>query len=109
MSEADDALFAWTSMFPRRTMLPMTVWAGPRGKARHAARIKVNMTHGATMDISNTAIVAIEPVPRLIAGYVSVEFSAVAAWIALNHDALMAHWNGEIDGGGMAAATKPLP
>ena len=39
------------NLYPARTGLPMTVWAGPRGKTRHATRIKVSMTHGKTMDV----------------------------------------------------------
>ncbi len=34
------------NLYPRTTGLPMTVWVGPRGNARHDVRIKVNMTHG---------------------------------------------------------------
>jgi hypothetical protein len=46
----------------------MTVWAGPRGNTRHDVRVKVNMAHGNQMSISNTAVVALRPAPRLIAG-----------------------------------------
>ena len=54
---ADDELFQMVNLYPRSTGLPMTIWVGPRGNARHAARIKVNMTHGNQMDIANTATV----------------------------------------------------
>jgi hypothetical protein len=57
MSEHEDELFLMVNLYPARTGLPMTVWAGPRGKARHAARIKVNMAHGNRMDLDNTAVV----------------------------------------------------
>ena len=52
-------LFELANLFPRETGLPMTVWASPRGRARHDARIKVCRTRGDKMDPSNTAVVAI--------------------------------------------------
>jgi len=48
--DADVDLFTMTNLFPRRTGLPMTVWVSPRGRARHAARIKVNLRHGERID-----------------------------------------------------------
>jgi hypothetical protein len=109
MSERDDELMM-VNLFPARTGLPMTVWAGPRGKARHAPRIKVNMAHGNQMDIDNTAVIGLLPTPHLIAGSLAAEDrDVVFAWIALNHDALMEHWNGVIDGGDMAARSRRLP
>jgi hypothetical protein len=59
--ESDSDLFTMTNLYPRRTGLPMTVWVSPRGCARQAARIKVNMTHGNRMTIGNTAIVRCSP------------------------------------------------
>jgi hypothetical protein len=105
-----DDLFLMVNLYPARTGLPMTVWAGPRGKARHAARIKVNMTHGPTMDVHNTAVVGIQPMPHLIAGTLAAaDRDAVFAWIELNREALLEHWTGNIDGGDMAARTRRLP
>ena len=43
-------LFEMANLYPATTGLPMTVWVSPRGHARHAARIKVCMTHGNKMD-----------------------------------------------------------
>jgi hypothetical protein len=48
MSEADE-LYEMVNLVPRLTGLPMTVWASPRGAARHDVRIKVNRTHGRQM------------------------------------------------------------
>jgi hypothetical protein len=105
-----DELFRMVNLYPRTTGLPMTIWAGPRSGARHAPRIKVNMTHGNTMDVNNTATVGIMPKPRLIAGSLSAgDLAAVASWIDLNRDALLAHWRGDIDGAEMAMRAKRLP
>jgi hypothetical protein len=110
MSEQDDDLFLMVNLYPARTGLPMTVWAGPRGKARHAPRIKVNMAHGNRMDLDNTAVVGLLPSPHLIAGSLSAaDRDAVFAWVELNRDALLEHWNGLIDGGDMAARSRRLP
>jgi hypothetical protein len=45
MSEADE-LYEMVNIYPADSGLPMTVWAGPRGNARHDVRVKVNMAHG---------------------------------------------------------------
>ena len=98
------------NLYPRTTGLPMTVWAGPRGRARRAARIKVSVEHGNKMDVRDTAVVGIQPKATLIAGHLSADdLAAVASWIDLNRDALLAHWRGDIDGAEMTLATKRLP
>jgi hypothetical protein len=99
-----------TNLYPRRTGLPMTVWVSPRGRARHAARIKVNMTHGPRMTIGNTAIVRLRPTPRVILGQLSAaDRQAVFQWIVINEAALIDHWNGVIDGGDLIEGLQPLP
>ena len=64
LAQEADKLFEMTHLYPRRTGLPMTIWAGPRGRARHTARIKVKMAHGPRRDIGNTAVVRLNPFPR---------------------------------------------
>ncbi|HTW53268.1 MAG TPA: hypothetical protein VME45_15360 [Stellaceae bacterium] len=97
------------NLYPRTTGLPMTVWVSPRGNARHDVRIKVNMTHGNQMNIDNTAVVAVRPSPRVLAGQLSPEDERnVADWITLNSDALTRYWNGDIDTGELTHALRPL-
>src|ERR1700682_2008091 len=80
-----DELFEMANLYPRTTGLPMTVWVGPRGNARHDVRIKVNMSHGNQMNVDNTAVVGVRPVPRLIAGRLSPDDEqAVFQWVSLN-------------------------
>jgi hypothetical protein len=74
-------LFAWTSLFPARTGLPVTVWVSVHG------------------------IVATDPYNLESVAH----RDAVFVWVALNRDALLAHWNGAIDGGEMAARSRRLP
>ena len=106
-TKADNELFELVNLYPARTGLPMTIWAGPRGSARHAPRIKVNMAHGNRMDVNNTAVVGILPAPHLLAGSLSArDRDAVFAWITLNTSALLAHWRGDIDGIEMGLRTQ---
>jgi hypothetical protein len=56
-------------IYPADSGLPMTVCAGPPGKARRDVRVKVNMTHGTRRMIGNTASVGVRPVPRLVEGW----------------------------------------
>lgn len=95
--ETED-LFEMANLYPDSTGLPMTVWVSPRGNARHDIRIKVNMTHGDRMDITNTAVVAVRPAPRILAGQLSQDDARdVFEWVSLNADALVAYWEGQID------------
>ena len=71
------------NVFPADSGLPMTVWVGPRAGARHDVRIKVNMAHGASISIGNTAIVAVRRAPRLLAGRLSAaDLRLVGDWRA---------------------------
>ena len=103
-------IFHMTNLSPRMTGLPMSVWASPRGNARHDVRIKVNMMHGRQMTIENTAVVAVRPVPRVVAGRLSPDDRRVVYdWIRLNYDPVIAYWNAEIDTGEFIERLKPLP
>jgi hypothetical protein len=97
MSEAE-APYEMVNLVPRMTGLPMTVWASPRGQARHDARIKVNSTHGRQMIIRDAVTVVIRPVPSAIAGTLSpADRQAVFQWIAMNEAPLIDYWDFRID------------
>ena len=105
-----DELFEIANLFPRTTGLPMTVWVGPRGNARHDVRVKVNTTHGDQMNIANTAVVGVRPTPHLIAGHLSPDDQlAVFEWISLNTAALIAYREGRIDTIELGQSLKRLP
>ncbi len=56
----DDELFQMTNVrSPRSSGLPANCWIGPRGHARHAARIKVQMNHNERFEPDNLAVVSI--------------------------------------------------
>ena len=110
VSKSDTDLFEMTNLFPRRTGLPMTVWVGPRGRARHDLRVKVNTAHGPRAVIGDSAMVAVRPEPRLAAGRLApADLAAVIRWIRLNEAALIDHWDGLIDGGDLIERLVPLP
>lgn len=95
-------LYEMANLFPEDTGLPVTVWVSPRGRARHAARIKVCRGPGNRMVPSNTAVVAIEPEPRLVEGRLQAAYlRPVMQWTILNREALLAYWNGEIGTGAL--------
>jgi hypothetical protein len=105
-----DELYEMANLYPRTTGLPMTVWVGPRGNARHDVRVKVNMTHGNQMNIDDTAVVGVRPLPHLIAGQLSPnDERAVVAWITLNAGAIIAYWDGDIDTLELVQTLKQLP
>ncbi|MGE0257670.1 MAG: hypothetical protein AB7H71_05160 [Alphaproteobacteria bacterium] len=107
--EDSDDLFEMANLYPDETGLPMTVWASPRGNARHNVRVKVNTAHGNRMDIANTAIVGVRPTPRVIAGRLApADAQAVFHWIALNRDALVAYSEGRIGTIELATALRPI-
>jgi hypothetical protein len=98
LPDDDVDLFEMANLYPATTGLPMTVWVSPRGGARHDARIKVNMTHGPTMNIGNAAVVGIRPSPHIIHGHLPAsDMIAVERWIRLNETALLDHWDGKTD------------
>jgi hypothetical protein len=108
-ADSDDVFFM-TNLSPRMTGLPMSVWVSPRGNARHDVRIKVNMTHGNRMNFDDTAVVAVRPSPRVIAGQLSSQDrQAVVAWIRLNHEAIVAYWDAQLDTGQFFEQLKILP
>ncbi len=105
-----DELFEMANLYPRTTGLPMTVWVGSRGNARHDVRIKVNMSHGNQMNVDNTAVVGVRPAPHLIAGRLSSQDQRlVFEWVGLNAAAIIAYWDGDIDTAELIQALKRLP
>jgi hypothetical protein len=103
-------IFHMTNLSPRMTGLPMSVWVSPRGNARHDVRIKVNMSHGSQMTIDNTAVIAVRPAPRVVAGHLSSgDRRAVTEWIRLNYEAIIAYWDEQLDTGQLIDRLKLLP
>ena len=94
--QEQDDLYEMAHLFPRTTGLPMTVWVSPRGRARHAARIKVSLSPD-RMDIEYAAAVGIRQSPRSIQRLAPADLDIVSQWIRINEDVLMDFWNETID------------
>src|SRR6516162_9510944 len=96
----DDELFFMVNLRGRTSGLPMNVWIGPRGRARHAARIKVQMDHREQFDVDNLAVVSVEDrLPRVIEGQLdAADLDLVRRYIVLNRQAILDHWHEQTDG-----------
>jgi hypothetical protein len=106
----EDELFTMINLRGRHTGLPMNIWMGPRGRARHAARIKAQMDHREQFDLGNLAVVSLDATPQLIEGDLSADdLELVRRYIALNRRAILDHWDGKTDGVELVGALRPLP
>jgi hypothetical protein len=106
----NDELFLMVNVRGRTSGLPMNVWIGPRGHARHAARIKVQMDHRETFDIDNLAVVSVEDnPPEVKEGSLSAaDLDLVRRYITQNRSAILDHWHERTDGVELSRALKPL-
>jgi hypothetical protein len=107
----DDELFFMVNLRGRTSGLPMNVWIGPRGRARHAARIKVQMDHREQFDVDNLAVVSVEDrLPRVIEGQLdAADLDLVRRYIVLNRQAILDHWHERTDGAEVIRALRRLP
>jgi len=92
----DEGLFEMANLRPERTGLPFVVFISQRGGARHDIRVKV--APGPRPDPATMISVALGPEPRAMPpGELSAEdFRRLSAWIALNQQALIDYWNGDV-------------
>ena len=89
----------------------MNIWIGPRGHARHAARIKVQMDHRQQFDVDQLAVVSVEDdPPQVLEGRLdAADLDVVRRYIALNKQTILDHWLERTDGIELSRALKPLP
>lgn len=107
--ESEDFGFVKANVYPRRSGLPMTVWVGPKGGARHDVRVKVCMAPGDVTHWDRLATVSVRPAPELLHGELSArDFRLVTEWIRLNEQAILGLWSGELDGGDFTEALRSL-
>ena len=90
--------FEMANLRPDSTGLPMAIWVSEKGRARHGPRIKVSRQHGGRMDVYHTVSVTLDDPPRVIGGKLpAADLNAVRRYLALNREALLGFWNGEMD------------
>jgi hypothetical protein len=106
-----DELFTMVNVRGRSSGLPMNIWIGPRGHARHAARIKAQMDHRQQFDLERLAVVSIEDdPPRLVEGDLdAADLELVRRYIVLNREAILDHWREQTDGVELSRALRALP
>jgi hypothetical protein len=107
----DDELFFMVNVRGRSSGLPMNVWIGPRGHARHAARIKVQMDHREQFDVDNLAVIGVvDDPPEVKEGRLdAADLELVRRYIALNRAAILDHWREQTDGVELSRALQRLP
>jgi hypothetical protein len=103
----EDELYWMTNLRPKTTGLPFTVFVSMKGRARHDVRVKVSRT--AKPDW--VASVAVRPEIGIVDGDMSsADFALLSRWIKLNREAIIGHWDGEIEyAEDLLEALKPLP
>ncbi len=90
------ALFEMANLRPERTGLPFVVFISQRGGARHDVRVKV--ARSAKVRPSEMVTVALRPKVRVIRGTLERDdLAALADWLDLNRDVLIAYWDGDIE------------
>ena len=106
----DDELFLMVNVRGRSSGLPFNVWVGPRGRARHAARIKVQNNHNERFDLDHLAVVSVEDSPpQVLEGWLDMaDLDLVRRYIALNRTAILDHWHERTDGLELARALRRL-
>jgi hypothetical protein len=106
----EEDLYTMINLRGRSTGLPMNIWIGPRGHARHAARIKVQSDHRVHFHLENLAVISVEDnPPQIVEGYLSTaDLELIRRYIALNKATILAHWRETTDGVELARALKPL-
>jgi hypothetical protein len=88
---------------PGRTGLPFVVFISPKGRARHDVRVKVGTPP------NFTAAVSVRPEVALMAGELdNSSLLRLAAWIELNRDIIIQHWDGVMATKDAEAAIKNL-
>lgn len=106
----EDDFFYMVNIRGRSSGLAMNIWIGPRGRARHAARIKVQADHHERFNIDNLAVVSVDDdPPRVIEGQLdAVDLEQVRRFIALNRDAIIDHWLERSDGIELSRSLRPV-
>lgn len=102
----------WGAMklVPSQTGLPMAVWITENAGYVHDVRVKVSPLHGGRGAWPSALSVAVRPTPHeIVPGSLgSVDFALVSQWIKLNHNAIVAFWDGALNTGEVLANLQRL-
>lgn len=86
------------NLSPQLTGLPMIVWISEWARGRHDVRVKVSLVHGRRARPEQNVVMPMRPDINVVAGgeLDQRDLTRVRQWIELNHDAISAHWNGDL-------------
>jgi len=106
-----DIDWAAVKITPRLSGLPMSVWITENQGYPHDVRVKVGRLHGGRGSWSDAVPVGVRPQPHeIIPGSLPAADLALAVrWIALNHDTIIAFWDGVIEFDQVPARLHRLP
>ena len=100
---SDFDISAMANYYPKHTGLPMIIWIDSLGSARktkhNLPRIKIQNILGDKV-IDDAFSLSISKSPQILAGTCKLSnkhFKEVCNFVARNYDALMKHWNQELD------------
>lgn len=103
ISDEDD-LYLMSNVQPKESALPFVVYISEK-QGEHDVRVKVGKPP------NFTASVSVPPAVDVGAGRLSErELALVLAWIELNRDVIIAHWEGKVASScDVLNALKPIP
>jgi hypothetical protein len=105
----DDEDFDMANLVPARTGVQNVIFASPKGKARHAARIKIAIDppdsltgdgETASMAIHDYSVIGAYMRPALV--------EQLKAFIDLNRQLLLDYWEGRIETGQLLEGLRPI-
>jgi len=95
---------------PKDTGLPMTVCLETRDSDHNRAQIKVSLNRRRKFSLNRLVSVSISDDPRIVGGtrLPRQDLRLVRAWILLNREVLLRHWNHNLSTEDMMEAIRPL-
>lgn len=98
------------TLAPEDTGLPMVMCLWTQDIDRHGPRVGVSRKRGQQLELDGLVSVSISDDPRIVAGtgLLSQDLRLVRAWILLNKDPLLRHWNYGMPTADMMVALRPL-
>lgn len=98
------------TLTPEDTGLPMVVCLQTRNANPYGPRIEVSREHGQKMTLDKMVGISISDDPRIVGGgwLSGQDLRLVRAWVLLNEETLLRHWDNHLSPDDMMAALRPL-
>jgi hypothetical protein len=115
INDEADALFEMSNLRKNTTGLPVNIYVSSGGSVnhKHGPRIKAMITGADKFDVNSTVSILLKKdiTADDVVGYQSLPtniLNALRDYININYDALLAHWNDEIDAAELIQALRRL-